>query len=179
MRLRLHYLPPWNLPCSQFRRQPSCLFRDCLMIPRFITHFAATLFTTKLEEVWGNSVLFLFLRITNFSSGHHRNERQGRQNETVLTKYTIHANASRMEIVRQQLPSQFGGINQALNVLVSTAKQSNNYLFEIAYPYETSTIGPCKQKNKIKEKKEKKKSKMCHGHNPYLWFCHCSIWQQG
>lgn len=152
MRLRLHYLPPWNLPCSQFRQQPSCLFRDCLMIPRFITHFAAIPFTTKLEEIWENSVLFLFLRITNFSSGHHRNERLGRQNETVLTKYTIHANVSRMEIVRQQLPSQFGGINQALNVQVSTARQSNNYLFEIAYPYETSATGLCYQRKRKKKK---------------------------
>lgn len=155
MRLRLRYLPLWNLPCSQFRQQPSCLFRDCLMIPRFITHFAAILFITKLEEIWENSVLFLFLRITNFSSGHHRNERRGRQNETALTKYTIHANASRMEIVRQQLPSQFGGTNHALNVQVSTARQLNNYLFEIAYPYKTSTIDLCYQRKKKKKRNKK------------------------
>lgn len=40
---------------------------------------------------------------------------------------------SKIKIVKQhQQTFQFGGINQALNVLVSTAKLSNNCLFQIA-----------------------------------------------
>lgn len=83
------------------------------MTPRLSTHFTSISLTTKLEEIKEVSVLFVLLRITNFSSGHHRSERPGRKNG----KYCKPSNTSRLNIVRQHLPSQFGGIN----VLASTA----------------------------------------------------------
>lgn len=97
----------------EFRQQPGQLVKDCLMTPRLSTHFTSISLITKLEEIKEVSVLFILLRITNFSSGNHRSERPRRENG----KHCKPSNTSRLKIVRQHLPSQFGGIN----VLASTA----------------------------------------------------------
>ena len=120
------------------------------MSPRFITHFTSIFLISKLEEIKEGSVLLVLLRITSFS-GHLRNERPGRENG----KYCKHSNTSRIKIVRQYLPSQFGGINQAFNVLVSTAIKSlliSKCLFTVS-PYKTSMVGHCykEQSNSLKQ----------------------------
>lgn len=142
------------------------------MNPRIITNVTTILLTTKLQEIIEGSVLFSLLRITNSSSGHHRDERPRRENE-YCWQNTLHT-PMRVEWKFSGNSCQFGGINQALNVLISIAKLSNNCLLEIAHLLYlltvTSTIGLC-----YKRERERERVKHGHKHNSCLWFCHLTF----